>query len=521
MTTPTQPTAPSATSASLTATRLLARNVVLNLIGWALPALLAVVAVPPLVRALGVERFGVLSLAWTLIGQFSLLDLGLSRALTQVVSERIAHAEDAEVPGLVHAALLVMLGAGCAAGVAVAAAAPWLVTHAMHASPSLWPDALAAVRWLAVAVPIVVVSAGCRAVLEALQRFDWINALRLPLGMATVLAPLVSVRFSHAVAPAIALLVAARALLALAHAWALARAYPPVRRSHALPWRAVRALLGYGGWMTVSNVLNPLLVTGDRFVISGLISVAALTYYATPQELVTKLWLFTSALLPVLFPAVAATYRSAPERAALLYERAARVTLLCLFPPVLAGLLFAPEGLRLWLGQDFATRSAALTRVLLLAVFVNTVGQSAYTVVQAARRPDVTGKLHLAQIVPYGLALAWAVPRHGLLGAAVVWGARVVVDSALSFVAAGWLLPAARRVTVRCASYLAALCVTAAVLTWIAPPSVAGRALLLGGTLLCFAWLAWRWLLAAHERALVVARVSRVADRAPVLDTPR
>ncbi|HLJ29909.1 MAG TPA: hypothetical protein VKY85_24590 [Candidatus Angelobacter sp.] len=61
---------------NLTSGRFLARNTIWNLLGQLLPMAVAVVAIPPVIRGLGIPRFGVLSLAWIVIGYFSLFDLG-------------------------------------------------------------------------------------------------------------------------------------------------------------------------------------------------------------------------------------------------------------------------------------------------------------------------------------------------------------------------------------------------------------------------------------------------------------
>src|SRR2546429_7267465 len=73
----------------LTSGRLLARNAVWNLLGNGAPMVVAVVCIPILIRGLGKERFGVLTLAWALIGYASLFDLGLGRALTDRKSTRL------------------------------------------------------------------------------------------------------------------------------------------------------------------------------------------------------------------------------------------------------------------------------------------------------------------------------------------------------------------------------------------------------------------------------------------------
>src|SRR5437667_4284659 len=96
----------------LTSGRLLARNTVWNLLGSGAPMLLAVFCIPILIRGLGTDRFGVLTLAWALIGYASLFDLGLGRALTQLVAQKLGTGDEREVPQVVWTSLLLMLALG-------------------------------------------------------------------------------------------------------------------------------------------------------------------------------------------------------------------------------------------------------------------------------------------------------------------------------------------------------------------------------------------------------------------------
>ena len=54
----------------------LRRNVSLNLVGYGLPLVAALVAVPVLLDGLGPDRFGVVALAWTMVAVVGVLDLG-------------------------------------------------------------------------------------------------------------------------------------------------------------------------------------------------------------------------------------------------------------------------------------------------------------------------------------------------------------------------------------------------------------------------------------------------------------
>ena len=60
--------ADSVTAASGRSFGSLARNTGWNVLGQVLPALVAIAAIPVLIRQLGIERFGFLSLAWVIVG---------------------------------------------------------------------------------------------------------------------------------------------------------------------------------------------------------------------------------------------------------------------------------------------------------------------------------------------------------------------------------------------------------------------------------------------------------------------
>jgi O-antigen/teichoic acid export membrane protein len=93
----------------LTSGRLLARNTIWNLIGNGSPMIVAVFSIPILIHSLGKDRFGVLALVWGLIGYASLFDMGLGRALTQLVANKLGSGDQHEIPTLVWTSLVLMM----------------------------------------------------------------------------------------------------------------------------------------------------------------------------------------------------------------------------------------------------------------------------------------------------------------------------------------------------------------------------------------------------------------------------
>src|SRR3954470_5469540 len=115
----------------------LARSTVLNLAGLGTPLVVAFFAIPVLTRWLGTDRFGVLSLVWVVLGYFSLFDLGLSRALTQIISERVSSLRTDDLPQLVWTGLGLLLGLGLITTLVATACSAWLVNHVLHIPPVL------------------------------------------------------------------------------------------------------------------------------------------------------------------------------------------------------------------------------------------------------------------------------------------------------------------------------------------------------------------------------------------------
>lgn len=421
--------------------RLLARNSALNLAGMVLPMGTALVTVPILIHGMGEERFGILTVGWVVLGYFGLFDFGLGRAMTKVVAERLGTGRSDEVPALAWTCLVLMFVLGAAGGIMLAAVSPWLVGSALKISPAYRAETLHTFYLLAFSLPWVISATGLSGILEANQSFGVVSLLRTATGLFTYLSPLVVLPFSAELMPIIAVLVAGRLLGWGAYLIACLRTLPFLRRRVSLDWGRVGSLVQLGGWMTVSNVVSPLMTYFDRFLIGGLISMAAVAHYVTPYELVIKLLLIPTGLLGVLFPAFAATFPHNRERTTLLLGRGVRAIFLLMFPVALVLVTFAHEGMGLWLGADFARHSSGVLQWLAFGVFINCLAQAPFALLQGIGRPDITAKLHLMELPLYAGAIWFLSQRFGVEGVAMAWVLRVVLDTTVLYVAAGRFLP--------------------------------------------------------------------------------
>jgi O-antigen/teichoic acid export membrane protein len=409
----------------------LLRSGALSLVTSAAPLVVALVALPVLTRQLGTERLGFLALAWAWLGYAALLDFGLGRALTRMVAAADAGEKlDAPIGAYVATAHITLAAVGAIVGCVAAALAPWYVTSVLHASGALRTDAILGAVIFALTVPLITGSSVPRSVLEARQQFREVNLVRLPVSVGTFAVPLLLLPFTTSLA-AIALLLSAVRAWAWWRYAALARKLIPEADTHSPGAAYLRPLLRAGAWMTVSNVLSPLMTIADRFVIGSLISVSAVALYAVPWEAVTKLWIVPGALTMVLFPAIARAATSEPEQMIPLHTASVRLLTLIVAPVCAVACLLAPSLLRLAGGAAYAGESVDVLRILAVGVAANCVATVPFTLLQACGRARWTATLHLLEIIPFCVALWFSVSRWGIIGAAVTWTLRVLIDASL------------------------------------------------------------------------------------------
>lgn len=459
-------------------------NVIRSLAGQVAPGLAAVVALPVLLRGLGADGLGVLQLTWAVVGYFSLLDVGIGRALTHAVAATLARRDHGHLGGLVVTGCATLLGVGLLGALAFGLAAEWVSGSLFGVTGPLHGEAVAAFRFVALAVPLVTVSSGARGVLEAQQRFDLVNRVRIPMGVLLYAAPAAALPLSHSVATAAGVAVAMRAAGALAMLWLVWRHTPVRAGTWAWSRHALQSLMRSGAWMAAANLIGTVTQFADRIALGTLVSMPAVAYYSTPLDVISRLGIVATGLTAVMFPAFSADHATGGVRLAPLALKAAAYTMLSVFPPVLVIVLLAPELLTWWLGPEFAAASVGATRLIAFGTLANALAQTPFALLQAMGRARVTARIAALELPAYAVLLWIATRAWGVEGVAAAWAARMTVDALAHFVLA-WngFGEASRQVRAFTWWCLAAAATLAAVA---AAPSLAARATVAGlGAALC------------------------------------
>ncbi|AEK60644.1 flippase [Collimonas fungivorans] len=406
-------------------------NIGWNLVGQVAPLIAAVVSIPLLIKGLGVDRFGILTIAWMLIGYFSLFDLGIGRALTQIISEKLAINDEAAIPPLMWTGLTVMFVLGLLASLFIVGLSDWIIYSALKIPVYLQAETKRSLSMLAPSIPLVLIATGLRGILEAKHEFKSVNLVRIPLGVLMFVAPLCVLPFSNSLVAIFFSLLLVRAATAIAFVYLCHRSLDNFTE-FTLSKAVIPELLKFGGWMTVSNIVSPIMVQMDRFVIGMMLSMAAVAYYATPYEMVTKLLVVPAAIAGVCFPQFAKLNAQKNIKDAMaLYWKSCKYIFYLTFPAIIFLVLFAGWILHLWLGGKFSDESTRVFQILAIGVLVNGLAAIPFAFLQGAGRSDVTAKVHVCELLVYLPLLYFAVSKFGIVGAATIWSLRVFCDGVI------------------------------------------------------------------------------------------
>ena len=402
----------------------IARHTVYNVVGALVPVAVSLVTVPFYLKVIGLDRYGLLAICWLLVGYFALFDFGLGRATAQKIATLAGAAPYERNQVFWTGASLSLVFALVAVAVFAPLASVGLGMMKL-ADEGLRQEVNVSLPLLVAAVPFGIAQSLLAGTLEGRAEFLRLN-LTLSFGtIATAVLPLLAALWIDPRLPTLlGASLLARALVLLLLCLACVRAVPLTRPSIAEAAQ-IRSLLQFGGWTSVTNVVDPILVFVDRLAIGALLGAAAVAVYVVPFNLVSQLVLLPAALARALFPKMASV---STEEARAMSRESLLVLAFLITPATLLMLVGVGPFLKVWIGEA-AKHSIPVAHVLLFGFWANSFARTLHARLQAGGRPDIIAKIHLAEVIPYLVLLYLFMTRFGIVGAALAWTIRCTADT--------------------------------------------------------------------------------------------
>lgn len=399
----------------------LIKNSIWNLSGYIIPTVIAIPALGYLARVLGPELFGIYTLAIAIVGYAGIFDVGLTRAIVREIA--LFRNDKEERNKIISTSTIFILVFSSLGMIALYIFIPNIVrllsvtnNHILEVEQSL--------KLLAFSIPIFLLNQLWMAILEGDEKFPIVN-LQRSIGSSIIAGlPALFILIHNNLVYAIWGLIIGR-VISLVIAFVIVRKEVIEARLF-FHFSTFRRLIFFGGWITVSNIISPVMVYFDRFVISSILGAKVVGFYTAPSEAVSRLGLLPGALSRAVFPRLSNIKDHEDFNTQLKFSF--KLMIAGCLPVVVLGILFSNKILYLWMGKEYADNSSVILCILLVGFFFNSLAQIPFTAIQSVGKAKITALLHCLEIIPYLCLLYFLVNSHGLIGAAYAWSIRVIAD---------------------------------------------------------------------------------------------
>ena len=398
-------------------------NAMYNLAGSIAPIAIAFATVPIYIKLVGEARYGLISLIWLAFGYFGVFDLGLSRA----TAYRLSSLNDQPLAirtSVFYTACGLNLGLGVISAICFYIVSTASASHFAD-NVELQGEIVRSLPWVALFFPVGLlggVFAGC---LQSQEMFLELNIQQSIGSVVLQTLPLLFFYYgAHDLPSAILGAVIARAfnvcwLGLVCMRWMYPAGRPVFRAAY------IRGLFRYGGWITVSDMISPILNGLDQMIIGATLGPKATAYYSVPFSMASKVLIIPAALNRAVFPRLATLDAN---RAREVSEKSLQIIAGLMALTCAPAIILVRPALEFWINAEFASQSHLTASILLVGMWINSIGYIPWTLLQARGRPDTVAKIHALELLPFVGLLLLLISLFGLPGAAVAWCVRVLLD---------------------------------------------------------------------------------------------
>lgn len=377
--------------------------------------LIAFVTTPYVVAKLGIADYGIYILLTSLVGYYSLLDLGFNQGVTKYVAEFREKNEPESVSRSINASLLVQLMLGCTASLLlVAFATPILVLLKVDA-PRM-AEARTGVYACSAGFFFTMISGTFNAVLAGLQRYDLTgkvdSLINLLLTVMTVLLLFLGFGLTEVVcATVISALISTGVYFAFVR-----KLVPEWRFSVRFDREYFRLIFGFSSFMFMSKISSVFSNYVVRFVISYFLGPAVVTLYVIPSKLLAAFGGVLGSAAGVIFPYASQLSVSDSAKLKEVFYKGSTIFAAISIPIFLFIMVFSHQILQLWMGKGIADQSYLVLSIITLSGLIASQTVVPNLVICGLGYTRLIGFFGILAVVCYMAFLPVLTQAYGIIG---------------------------------------------------------------------------------------------------------
>ncbi len=394
------------------------KNLVSNWFGFCVAAITGLVLSPIVAHSLGKELFGIWNIIIAVTGQLMILDLGVRNSVVKFCSEYRSREDRPGLIQLISNALLLLIVQSLFGFLIILLLLPflesWFEINASFASLAKWVLIVSAID-----AAIEVGLGAFDATLAGFERYDLLNGigiLRLLLNLPVVVFVLNSgYGLIGLVTSILAIRILQRSLIVIA---ALRVLKDRPRLKH-VRLEGIKQIQHYGYWAFLIVLATRIINQAAPLIAGIFLGPALVAIYAVPHTLMENFRLFTQSGSTVLTPRLSYLEGQGDrEQAAKLLFHWTRMSELFALSITLPLLIFGPDFILLWMGDEYID-SIPILKLLVIPYLFVLPAQAFANFLYSTSKHSIGAKLQLIEaslVILFGTALA---PSFGPVGVAL------------------------------------------------------------------------------------------------------
>lgn len=327
---------------------------------------------------------------------------------------------------LLNSGLLIAVLFGVVVSCGIYFASPYVTRYWLRLPAHFVPSVSNAFQIAAFGVIPGVISSTLKGILEGRSEFNHANMGKILSGSLVFIAPLFAIAAGKANLEGISFsIVLSRYLVLLFFVYCIIRKIGMLTGHISLD--RLRTIFSYSAWAALSGFLSTMFVYGDRFIVARYLSPENLSIYTVSQDILIRLLLIPWAMALALMPVFAADNLGKKE----VYEQYRihnkRINIVSLLMISLFLIFFYP-GFYLWLGPDFIHNAVLVIVIQAVGILFCTMSQLPLVYAYARGAPHLVASIYGAEALLYLAIGPWAFNKYGIMGAAVIWTSRLVIE---------------------------------------------------------------------------------------------
>jgi O-antigen/teichoic acid export membrane protein len=391
------------------------------------------VVTPFVIRLLGTEDYGLLTLINLLIGYLGFADLGMGTASTKFGAEALARGDSEGESAVVWTSILVTSLPALASAALLIFGGELLLTAVFELPAQRLPAGTVAIR-IAAIVLFATAATGIFNTPQLVRLKVGLNgALTMSGSIGQACLVLLILHMGLKLVGVVTVMACVSLAMTCIHFIVSSRLSPGILRPR-FDQRLIRPLLRFGSSIVIAALTGTIVVHGEKFLLVRLASVSDLAYYNVAFTLSGLLGILPATLMLPLIPSfVHLNVTNQLERLSRLYNGILRGLIFWTVPAALALCVIARPFFTLWAGPEFGRESAMPLYILTIGWLSHAVSFVPRSALCAWNQVGVVARYQVYELVPYFLVVVLLVGRFGIAGAAIAWGLRVAVECYLVF----------------------------------------------------------------------------------------